>query len=167
MNISFISLNESHFPTIFKWLETTHVKQWWQYDAEWVRKLKEEKINGYQADDGIKKPMDVYIICVDEHPVGYIQIYNAYDFPRSKPLIGLPLALAAFDIFIGDETYLNKGIAHHAINQLFDQYKEYTHLFADTDINNHIAIKAYEKCGFKKISIQHDTNEVWMIKQKS
>ena len=33
-------------------------------------------------------------------PIGYIQIYNAYDFERSDdPLINLPSKLAALDYF--------------------------------------------------------------------
>jgi hypothetical protein len=35
--------------------------------------------------------------------------------------------------------------------------------FADPNRNNIAAIKAYEKAGFKKLSEQKDTEEVWMI----
>ena len=51
---------------------------------------------------GPQKPIQGFIIHNNRDPVGYIQIYNAYDFPRSNSLLGLPENLGAFDIFIGE-----------------------------------------------------------------
>jgi aminoglycoside 6'-N-acetyltransferase len=99
-------------------------------------------------------------------PIGYIQIYNAYDFARSKPLEGLPLKLGAFDIFIGEEICLKRGIGARVIVQFFKNHGDaYTHIFADPSIENITAIRAYEKAGLKKIEEQLDTGEVWMIRE--
>jgi len=53
----------------------------------------------------------------NQNPIGYIQIYNAYDFPRSKTLLGLPANLGAFDIFIGEESALQQGLGSKAIGK--------------------------------------------------
>ena len=37
-------------------------------------------------------------------------------------------------------------------------------MFVDPDNTNIAAIRAYEKVGFKKVSEQLDTGEVWMLK---
>ena len=113
----------------------------------------------------MKKPIKGFIIHNNQTPIGYIQIYNAYDFPRSKPLLGLPENLGAFDIFIGEEEVLKQGLGSKAISQFLNIHgSQYYHIFADPDSSNIAAIKCYAKTGFKKVSEHADTVEVWMVK---
>ena len=104
MKITFTPLAESHFPLLLKWLEAPHIKAWWDQDVTYTLDLVHEKyssyVKGYKLVDGQQKPIQGFIIHHNQNPVGYIQIYNAYDFPRSKSLLGLPENLGAFDIFI-------------------------------------------------------------------
>ena len=113
--MSFIPLTESHFPLLLKWLEIAHVKAWWGQDIKHTPTLIQGKytdyVKGYKLENGIAKTIKAYIIYVDNVPISYIQIYNAYDFPRAKPLIDLPENLAAFDVLIGEEDYLKRGIS--------------------------------------------------------
>jgi ADP-ribose pyrophosphatase YjhB (NUDIX family)/RimJ/RimL family protein N-acetyltransferase len=169
MTITFEPLHESHFPLLLKWLETPHVKKWWDQDVKYTLELVREKygsyVKGYKLEDGQQKPIQGFIIYSSQNPVGYIQIYNAYDFPRSMSLLGLPENLGAFDIFIGEAAVLQQGLGSKAILEFLRQHgKLYTHIFVDPDSNNVAAIKAYEKAGFKVLSEQQDTKEVWMIK---
>lgn len=130
MQITFIPLAESHFPLLLQWLKTPHVKAWWDSDTQWTLGSIQEKytsyVKGYKLDNGVSKPIKACIICVAAKPIGYIQIYNPYDFPdllhgRS----GLPKNLGAFDIFIGDKEYLGQsigltipaGIIHQVFNK--------------------------------------------------
>ncbi len=171
MNIKFIPLSESHFPLLLKWLEMSHVKAWWDRNVDWTPELIDEKyasyVKGYKLENGVAKEISAYIISADDTPIGYIQIYNAYDFSRSKPLMGLPSSLAAFDIFIGEEQYLQQGIASKAIVQFLHEHgKSYTHVLADPESTNLAAIRAYEKAGFKKIDGQPGTGEIWMIREQ-
>jgi RimJ/RimL family protein N-acetyltransferase len=171
MKITFIPLTESHFPLLLKWLETPHVKAWWDQDVKYTPTLIKEKyadyVKGYKLENGIAKTIKAYIIYVDNVPIGYIQIYNAYDFPRAKPLIGLPENLAAFDVLIGEEDYLNQGLGSTAITEFLNQYAaSYTHVFADPESTNTAAISAYEKAGFKQTEQQPSTDEIWMIREQ-
>lgn len=169
MTITFQPLAESHFPLLLKWLEMAHVKKWWDKDVAYTLDLVREK---YQPrieslrNKGVataNKPIQCFIILFKEIPVGYIQLYNAYDFPREKPLSGLPQNLGAIDIFIGEEAYLKQGIGTKAISEFLEIYgNKYSHILADPDSKNIGAIKCYEKAGFKKT---HEENgEIWMIK---
>lgn len=171
MNITFVPLNESHFSLMLKWLESSHVKKWWDQDIVYTLDLVKEKyrsyVQGYKQISGINKPISAFIIYASSEPIGYIQIYKASDFPRSKPLTGLPENLGAFDIFIGEEKYLGQNIGSKAILKFLSLYGgAYFHIFADPDINNIAAIKTYEKAGFKKLSEQKDISEVWMLWKK-
>jgi aminoglycoside 6'-N-acetyltransferase len=172
MNIAFKPLNESHFPLLLKWLESPHVKKWWDQDVTYTIELVREKyssyVKGYKLEGSAQKPIQAFIIYSDQNPVGYIQIYNAYDFPRSKPLLGLPENLGAFDIFIGEAAALQQGLGSKAILEFLRLHgNQYSYIFADPDINNLSAIKCYEKAGFKMVSEQQDTKEVWMLKDLS
>lgn len=171
MNITFIPLTELHFPLLLKWLLAPHVKKWWDQDVAWTPELIQGKygdyVKGYKQIDDMQRPVKAYIICMDDQPIGYIQLYNAYDFPRSRQLAGLPENLGAFDIFIGEEKYLRKGIGSAVITKFLTEYAcQYSHILADPDQDNIAAIRAYEKAGFKKIGAQFNSNEVWMIRDK-
>ena len=168
MKITFIPVAKSHFPLLLKWLEAPHVKAWWDQDVTYTLDLVHEKyssyVKGYKLVDGQQKPIKSFIIHNNQNPIGYIQIYNAYDFPRSKTLSGLPANLGAFDIFIGEESALQQGLGSKAILEFLKLHgNQYTHIFADPDSNNVAAVKCYKKAGFKKVSEQEDTGEVWMI----
>jgi len=182
MTITFEPLHASHFPLLLRWLEAPHVKKWWpadrsfsvggDQDVRYTMELVHEKysayIKGYKLVDGVPQPIQGFIIYSDQTPVGYIQIYNAYDFPRSKTLSGLPANLGAFDIFIGEEEVLKQGLGSKAILEFLKLHgNQYSHIFVAPDSSNIAAIKCYEKAGFKKVSEQEDTGETWMLKDLS
>jgi RimJ/RimL family protein N-acetyltransferase len=169
MNITFKPLEKSHFSLLLKWLESPHVKVFWDKNIQWTPDLIEEKygsyVLGYKVEHGIHKEIHTSIIFLDDAPIGYIQLYNAHDFSRSLSLEDLPEKLGGFDIFIGERDYVGLGIGSKAIEQFLDQYaKNYTHVFADPDVSNIRAIRAYEKAGFKVLQDQPVVVEVWMMK---
>ena len=169
MTITFEPLNESHFPFMLRWLEAPHVKKWWDRDTVYTPELIQEKfgpkVAGFKPVKGVNKPILSYIICTDQIPIGYIQLYNAHDFPRSIPLVGLPQNLGGLDVLIGEERCLGQTIGTQAIAKFLGAYgSSYTHIFVDPDLKNIAAIKAYGNAGFETIFIQPDLDEVWMIK---
>lgn len=168
MNITFTPLTEPHFPLLLKWLQRPHVKAWWDNNIQWTSALVYEKYitytKNYKLENGIAKPIYAYIVCTDNVSIGYIQIYNAYDFVRSEALENLPAQLGALDIFIGEEHYLKQGLGSKIITQFLKEYSNsYTHIFVDPQKNNTAAIRTYEKLGFKKIKECLDTSELWLL----
>ncbi len=172
MKISFKSLCEAHYTFLLKWLEAPHVKACWDPDIQWTLPLIEEKYadyaKGYKLENDEAKPISAYIIYVDNKPIGYIQLYNAYDFARTEPLIGLPSSLGAFDIFIGEVNYLRKGIGSKAIVLFLEEHGNYySHILVDPEKTNLAAIRTYEKAGFKKIKEHQDSTEILMILEQT
>lgn len=178
MTITFQPLQEPHFPLLLKWLETPHVKDWWDPDARWTLELIENKYRNYVKgfkrlelqDCVIEKPIHAFLICIDDNEVGYIQYYSAHDFPREQgyEIEGLSDSLAALDIFIGEEEYLGKGLGPRIIKKFLSEYVDphYDACFVDPDTANIRAIRVYEKAGFNKIKTVKDGTVTWMVRGK-
>ena len=47
MCVIFKPLKREHFPLLLKWLETPHVKKWWDSDINWTLELIEKKYSSY------------------------------------------------------------------------------------------------------------------------
>lgn len=173
MKIIFKQLQKKDFSLLLKWLKSPHVKTFWDPNTQWTEALISEKydsyIKGYKIEKNNKKKISAFIIEADEYPIGYIQAYNAYDFPRTAALENLPLSLAAFDLFIGEASHLKQGIGTLALIKFLEDIlkKEYDFVFADPDRRNTAAIKLYTKAGFVKIHENLATQEIWMIKKLS
>lgn len=77
MTFNFTHLHKSHFPLLLKWLQAPHVKVWWDKEIQLTPSLIEEKygsyIQGYKLEQGVKKPMQAYVIYRDTQTIGYIK----------------------------------------------------------------------------------------------
>lgn len=168
--ITFEKFNESHFSLMLKWLEKPHIKKWWDsnvlYTPEQVKEKYTDYTNGHRKIGNTYKSIQAYVIRVNSYPIGYIQTYNAYDFPRDYQLSDLPENLASLDFFIGDEDYLFRGIGSKSLNLFLNQYifSSYRYAFVDPKIENEIGIRTYEKAGFS--IIKKVKGSFWMIAYK-
>lgn len=175
MTILFKPLQDSHLPLLLKWLETPHVKVWWDKEIQWTLELIEEKfgpyVQVYKLEQGVRKPFQAYIIYVDEVPMGYIQLYNAHDFPRDYTcsLEELPMSLAALDFFIGEEEYLGKGLGSHILKQFLEEYVDsfYDACFVDPDTANIRVVRVYEKTMFRVIKTAKEGTVTWMLRKRT
>jgi aminoglycoside 6'-N-acetyltransferase len=122
-------------------------------------------VKGYKlistGEGNIPKMIHAYIICLNYNFISY-RNHNAYDFIRSKPLQGLPLKLAAFEIFIGEESCLGNGIGTDVLKKFLSNYCDpsYTHVFVDPKSGNMAARGRYEKVGFKVVLEQMKEDEI-------
>jgi RimJ/RimL family protein N-acetyltransferase len=160
ININFKPLNEDDFALLKKWLNAPHVKERWQHDGNVEEKYR-TYVQGYKLENGVKKPISAFIIYIDDEPVGYIQLYNAYDF--AMQLTDLPESLGMIDFYVGDEKYLGQGIGSKIL-KVFN-YQDFDYILVDPDINNIAAIETYKKSGFSKI--KEHANEIWMIRENN
>lgn len=156
MPISFRKLKKSDFPLLLQWLETPHVKKWWDseitYTLDLIRKKYDSYVHEYTIKNSVKKSIQAYIINVDKIPAGFLQLYNAHDFFSPEHLLDLPDNLGALDLFIGEEKFIGRGIGSQAIlkflskkNLLYDAF------LADPDVHNQASIKCFKKAGFQII----------------
>ena len=117
--VQFEPLQEEDLPVLWAWLKEAHVKAWWDQETEKYKTY----IKGYKLVQGIKKPIRAYLAKIEEVPVAYLQLYNAYDFKRDEPLpTDFPKSLCAVDFFIGNPAFVNKGLGRFILNEFLKKY---------------------------------------------
>ena len=174
MSIEFAPLSKEDFIKLQQWLNTPHVNSWYGESKNWTLEMVSDKYGSYC--DGLKleleemKPIHAFIIHYESQPIGYIQYYNAYDFPRDGyQLNNLPKSVAAIDMFIGDENYLGKNIGSKSLELFSDShvFTEFDYALVDPDGSNLAAIKTYENVGFKPFDDQTSESVILMVKPRN
>ncbi len=156
LNITFRKLQDTKddYLKLFTWCKNEFVYEWFEqrilsYD-EIVNKYKNKLKNHKQ---------NLYIINSNNKDIGLVQIY------KFKNDLNLNLNqyknIYEYDLFIGEEDYLNRGIGKKIVESINNKiYEEYQ---ADAIIlrpfkRNIRAIKCYEKCNYKEIFSYEDTD---------
>ncbi|STX51061.1 GNAT family acetyltransferase [Legionella busanensis] len=172
MTISFRALKNYDFPLLLKWLQTPHVRAWWDSDIDWNLNLIKEKyatyVDGYKESDNSKEPIYAYILEFNQQEIGYIQYYDAHRFINENYLRELPTSLVAIDMYIGEPLALNKGLGSQALVLLMEQFifPNFAAALVTPDLNNHQAIACYRKAGFNPVYEHKENHELWLLKDK-
>lgn len=172
--ISFTSLQYKDFILLYRWMNMPHVMKWWGENRSWsledIAQKYETYVMEYKVLGDIKAPIHAFIIHIAGNPIGYIQYYNAYDFPREQgyEIKDLLESLASIDLYIGDVDFIGKGYAPKIINQFLTKYvwDLFDCCMVDPDLDNLSAIRAYEKAGFKVVREIPKTNSLLMLANK-
>lgn len=167
--VSLVPLQQVHFPLLERWLNAPHVWPWWPRDEgvwtlEAIRKKYTPRTEGKaEVAPGVCKPLAAFVIYAGDQPAGYIQGYHVEDFPRERPVTGLPPSTMVFDLLTGEESLLGQGTGCQAILLLATRFRKQDYLFADPDPRNHAAVRCYQKAGLKPLQWFSDC--VWMLGQ--
>ena len=159
MNISFRDLKdeEDEYKKIYNWCKNKYVYEWFE---QRILSLDEIK-NKYQHKLKNKK-QKVFIIQYNNKDIGLIQIYK-FDNNINRKELDLYKNIYEYDLFIGEEEYLSKGIGTNIIKSINEII--YEHYNADAIIlrplkRNIRAITCYKKCNFKSINEYIDTDTI-------
>ena len=140
--------NEEEFKQIHKWCNNEFVYEWFEQRVlsldEIITKYKNKLNNNKQ---------DIFIINYNGKDIGLFQIYK---FERDIDLKELDKFknIYEYDLFIGEEEYLSKGIGTKIVKQINELI--YSKYLGDAIIlrpfkRNIRAINCYKKCNFKLI----------------
>ena len=149
-NIKFKKIRDSneYYLKLYNWCKNEFVYEWFEQ-----RILSfEEIVNKYKTKLKNKK-QDLYIIQLNNKDIGLVQIYKFENDINISCLDKYKNAYE-YDLFIGEEGYLNKGICKKIADSINDMiYRKYN---ADSIIlrpfkRNERAIKCYQKCNFEKV----------------
>ncbi len=149
MNINLRKLdnsNDNDFIKLHKWCSNKTVYEWFEQrilSLDEIKNKYKKKLNeGKQS---------LFIIQCDGTEIGLIQLYK-FDNDISNSLLDKYNNIYEFDIYIGEDNYLSKGIGSLVINYVKDYI--YSNYNADAIMlrpfkRNERAVKCYEKCHFK------------------
>lgn len=172
---SFEPISFDHLAILHKWMQEPHVWQWWGEGRSWSFNDIKEKYTpytlGYKIQQGEKKLIHPFLIELEERPIGFIQFYNAFDFPRDgfnteDVWHELSQSLAAVDFYIGESDYIGRGLGAEALKAFLSNhvFHHFDACLVDPDRNNKAAIKTYTKAGFS--TLQDTDSNIIMIARK-
>lgn len=148
--IAFRPIAESDVPLLHRWLNSPgDVFTWYaQHKPTTLAEIAAEYqplVDGTEATRG-------FVIEIDGAAIGYIQAYNLHDWPTYWGHVGMPEA-AGVDIYIGEGSHQHQGLGSTIIRRFLREVvfvdPTITACVIDPDPANAIAIRAYEKVGFR------------------
>lgn len=146
--ISFIPLNQGHFSLIHSWFNKPHVQAFYSlrnWTLEEVYKKLEPYVRGERQISG-------FIVYLEDCPIGYIQSCPIKDHPWENQDLSEEIIqkAAGFDLFIGEEAYLNQGLGKQIIECFLKEHiwPNYQYCIVDPDIRNEASMRSFQKCGF-------------------
>lgn len=148
---NFRRLSPDDFPLMLAWLQKSHVRKWWNDGDDTPEKVAAH----YGAQDDTMR----FILRDGEKPIGYFQYYFAVD------------GAVGIDQFIGDETYLNRGVGAETI-KMFVRMIVAEHrppfIILDPSPQNARAIRCYEKVGFRHYQTEklNDGDSAYLMRLK-
>ena len=138
----FRPMTADDLPLLKRWLAAPHVVQWWGNTYAQF-----ELVRGDLEVEG----MDQYIVTTNDRPFGYLQCYDPMVWPDNG-LGAHPAGTRGIDQFIGEPEMLERGHGSAFIRIFIERLLKAgsPRVITDPDPNNHRAIRAYEKAGFRR-----------------
>ena len=147
--IGFRPLGRDDLGLMYEWLRRPHVRRWWDEHATYA-----DVARHYQPAIEGRRPTDLYLILLDDRPVGFIQTYLVADHPDFAALVGLGAGVAGIDLFVGEEELAGKGLGTDVlrafVRDIVFAEPGTTACIADPDVRNTASIRAFEKAGFRR-----------------
>ena len=149
--IDFKVMAEGDLPLLFAWVNQPAVAQWWAdvgLDLSTFQRRYLDKFAG-----GFEFP---FMVLVDKNPIGYIEYYVANRIGGGW-WPDQPDGVYGIDVFIGDSEKLGKGYGSLFIRLFIDSLfvkPEIKKIIIDPAIDNHRAIRCYQKVGFQPVGVR-------------
>ncbi|MBI4277978.1 MAG: GNAT family N-acetyltransferase [Armatimonadetes bacterium] len=157
-HIRFRSLRRPDLLLMYRWLNTPVVARWWRPAPRALEEVTATYlpcIEGKRPVDEAKRPVDCYIILHGQTPIGYIQPYRVKDHADFWAAFGVDQDAAGVDLFIGEPEYLHRGLGRHILTRFVRDVlfaaADVSCCLIDPDPENRIAIRAFEKAGFRYV----------------
>jgi aminoglycoside 6'-N-acetyltransferase len=148
--IGFRPLGRDDLGLMYEWLRREHVRRWWDEHESY-----EDVVEHYLPSIEGRRPVDLYLILLDDRPVGFIQKYLLSDHPDFAALVGLGASVAGVDLFVGEEELTGKGLGTDVmrafVRDVVFAEPGTTACIADPDVRNAASLRAFEKAGFRRV----------------
>ena len=159
-DLSFIfrPLSKGDIPLIHRWFNMPHVQTFYSL-RQWTEEEVLEKLKPILEKE---QPIFGFIIYYSQKPIGYIQYYRLADYPWPNQDIDEEISqlAAGLDLFIGEVSFIQKGIGSKAILSFLEEeiWLHFSFCFVDPDLRNEASIRMFQKCGFQLHKNIHTVN---------
>jgi RimJ/RimL family protein N-acetyltransferase len=154
-DIDFRPIGPKHFHMLWEWTRRPHVEPWW---AHWIPATEAEATKEWAAQVDGTSPERGFLITLDGAEIGYIQSYRLSDEAEMRETIALGEDAVAADLYIADPSLIGQGLGPAIVGRFYLRMMDETGLevgIIDPEVNNHSAIRAYEKAGFTALRVVH------------
>jgi RimJ/RimL family protein N-acetyltransferase len=158
-----VPLREDDLELVRAWLLRPHVRRW--YDDIPTATYPDDTISEYRTAMRGEDPTDLYVIQLDERPIGVLQSYRIDDHPDYAAQLALGRSAIGIDLFIAEPELIGHGYGPALIQAFlrdvaFPRYEVDLCVIGPT-ASNVAAIRAYEKAGFRflKTYLEPDSRE--------
>jgi RimJ/RimL family protein N-acetyltransferase len=159
--IGFRRLTENDLPLMHRWLHAPHVHEWWSEGKP--PPAYADVVAKYSPPLHGEEPTDLYVMCMHGQPIGFIQTYMIADHPEYAAQVAVDTDAAGVDLFIGEVAYLHRGLGSHILRAFLREIvfgaMGAGSCIIGPDERNAIAIRAYEKAGFRYLRTVHIPDE--------
>jgi RimJ/RimL family protein N-acetyltransferase len=143
----------AEYELMVTWRNSPHVREHWDYDLPPL--TLDSAIAEYREDTAVDARSIACMIELDARPIGFCQFYSwdAYAAELRESGVEAQPGWWGIDILIGDPDVINRGIGTKAVRLLVDHLRTERVAVAVallTTIDNHRAIRTYEKAGLVK-----------------
>jgi RimJ/RimL family protein N-acetyltransferase len=147
--IAFRPLDREDLGLLHRWLNTDFVMEWWGNQGNSFEDVVAEYAPGIAGNS----PTRGYVILYGDASIGYIQTYMLRDYPDYSVHMGVDEDTAGVDLFIGEREYLHRGLGSSILRTFLAEIVFGTmgagSCTIDPEPDNTVAIRAYEKAGFR------------------
>ena len=160
MNITFRKLkdNDNEYNQLYRWCQKEQVYEWFEQRPLSLNEIKNKYKNKIN-----ESKQKIFIIQSNNTDIGLVQIYK---YENNNDIY-------EFDLFIGEENYINKGIGTEIVNKITNYiYNNYnpTGIILRPFKRNVRAIKCYQKCNYNIIDEYDGTDtlgnkEIYLVLQ--
>ena len=147
--IHFRTLDRGDLPLMHRWLNTSHVVEWWPDEALTLDQI----IAKYAPRIDGKEDVRCFVIVHGETPIGYIQAYPIGENSEYAAHVAAAERVVGIDLFIGEVEVHHRGwgapIIRQFLNDIVFADPAIESCIIDPAVSNRGAIRAYEKAGFR------------------
>ena len=133
-----------------EWLQRPHVRRWWD-EHETYGDVARHYLPAIEG----RRPVELYLILLDDRPIGFIQSYLLSDFPEFAARVGAGEGVAGVDLFLAETGLTGKGLGTEVLRRFVRDvvFAEpgTTACIADPDVHNAASLRAFEKADFRRV----------------
>jgi RimJ/RimL family protein N-acetyltransferase len=150
--LRFEPLKEENLPTVFAWLQHSHVREFYQFQTPVWEEIRTQHMRSFAPDSPTRK----FLISA-EQPIGYIQVWRVADSPEYTVSWNVSGGIS-LDLFIGDPESVGQGwgrliLAKFLHEIAFPLFPDEKVCWIIHDVRNERAQRASVAAGF---SYSHD-----------